>query len=397
MAEPAVSAPGVTREEMMSSARDLVPVLRERAAAADDNRAISAETHQAFVDAGLYRIHQPARYGGYEWDLSAMIDAAAEVGRGCGSSAWIFTNLAVQSWILGMNFPEAQEDVWGANPEALVASSFPAKGGKVRKVDGGIVADGLWSFASGVDFSDWNNMQVFVPQDDGPPEHRFALVPKSDYEVVDDWFAAGLAGTGSRSIRLDECFIPEHRTLPSTKIMGGTSPGSEVNPAALYRVPPLTLGTKVFSSPALGIARGALEIIQDEMRERKNVAGIPMAELPTVQVRVAEAGAEIEAAWALLLKDCADAQAIAEAGGVPEIDQRARWRLNNAFAGQLCLRAVERLHPLVGARGLDHDSAFQRAWRDVHAAVLQITMSWDIQTVNAGRIRFGLPSLDPRV
>ena len=397
MGEATASAPETSRDQLISTARDLVPVLAERAAKADADRAISAETHAAFVETGLYRIHQPARFGGFEWDLSAMIDIAAEIGRGCGSSAWIFTNLAVQNLILGMNNPEAQEDVWGDNPNALVASSFPARGGTARKVDGGIVADGLWSFASGVDFADWNNMQVFLPQEGGPPEHRFALVPRSDYEVVDDWFAAGLAGTGSRSIRLTECFIPEHRTLQTTRIMGGTSPGSELNPAALYRVPPLTLGTKVFSGPALGIARGALDIIQDDLRERKNVAGVPMAELPTAQVRVAEAGAEIEAAWALLLKDCADALAIAEAGGVPEIDQRARWRLNNAFAGQLCLRAVERLHPLVGARGLDHDGPFQRAWRDIHAAVLQITMSWDIQTVNAGRIRFGLPSLDPRV
>jgi alkylation response protein AidB-like acyl-CoA dehydrogenase len=159
----------------------------------------------------------------------------------------------------------------------------------------------------------------------------------------------------------------------------------------------MTIGTKVFGGPALGIARGALEDMTNEMRTRKNVVGLAMSEMPTVQVRIAEAGAEIEAAWALLIRDSLDAIAIAGRGKVPEIDQRARWRLNNAFAGQLCLRAVERLHPLVGARGLDADSPFQRAWRDIHAAVLQITMSWDIQSVNAGRIRFGLQSLDPRV
>ena len=122
-----------------------------------------------------------------------------------------------------------------------------------------------------------------------------------------------------------------------------------------------------------------------------------MAELPTAQARISEAGAEIEAAEALLLKDCADAMAIAEAGEVPEIDDRARWRRNNAFAVQLCVRALERLNPLVGARGLTPENDFLRMFRDVHAASLQITVAWDIQAVNAGRIRFGLPSLDPRV
>ncbi len=385
------------REALIERAKTMVPMLREHAAQAENDRAIPRATHQAFVDAGFYRIHQPKRFGGFEMDLSMMIDLAAELGRGCGSSCWIFTNLAIQNFILGMHYPETQEEVWGPQGDGLIASSFPAKGGKTRKVDGGIVVDGLWSFASGVDFADWNNLQVFVPQESGPPQHRFALVPKSAYTVVDDWFSAGLAGTGSRSIRFDNCFIPDRRTLPSTLIMGGATPGSAVNPSPLYRIPPMTIGTKVFGGPALGIARGALEDMTNEMRTRKNVAGLAMSEMPTVQVRIAEAGAEIEAAWALLIRDSLDAIAIAGSGGVPEIDQRARWRLNNAFAGQLCLRAVERLHPLAGARGLDADSPFQRAWRDIHAAVLQITMSWDIQSVNAGRIRFGLSSLDPRV
>lgn len=391
------SADHAQRADLVARAQALVPHLRERAVQTERDRTIAAATHSAFVEAGFYRIHQPRRFGGFEMDLSMMIDLAAELGRGCGSSCWIFTNLAIQNFILGTHYPRTQEEVWGPTGRALIASSFPAKGGKVRKVDGGIVADGLWSFASGVDFADWNNMQVFIPQEGGPPQHRFALVPKSDYEVVDDWNAAGLAGTGSRSILLRECFIPDHRTLPSTLILGGVSPGSELNPSPLYRIPPLTLGTKVFSGVCIGLARGALEEMENDLRTRRNVAGIPMCELPTTQVRIAESSAEIAAAWALMTKDCQDAIGIVQGGQVPDIDTRARWRLNNAFAGQLCLRAVERLHPLVGARGLDPDSPFQRAFRDIHAAVLQITMAWDIQTVNAGRIRFGLPSLDPRV
>ena len=387
------------QDQMVNRAREMVPVLRERARDAENNRAVPRETFDQFAEEGFFRIHQPERFGGSGWDIGMMVRLGAELGQGCGSSCWIFSNLAVQNWILGMNKPEAQEDVWGDNPLALIASSFPAKGGKVERTDGGLIANGLWSFASGVDFADWNNMQVFVPPVDGegPPEHRFALVPKADYEVVDDWFSPGLAGTGSRTIKLENVFIPEHRTIPSTELMGGPSPGSAINPGALYRVPPLTLGTKVFAAPALGLAKGALALIEDDLRGRNTVGNAPMAELPTAQVRVAEAGAEIEAAEALLLKDCADAMATAEAGGVPVLDDRARWRRNNAFAVQLCVRAVERLNPLVGARGLTPENDFLRMFRDVHAASLQITVSWDIQSVNAGRIRFGLPSLDPRV
>jgi 3-hydroxy-9,10-secoandrosta-1,3,5(10)-triene-9,17-dione monooxygenase len=398
----AVSAAAVskrpTREDILEAARGMVPMLREKALAAERDRLIPVETHHAFQQAGFYRLFQPSRYGGYEMPIGMMVEVAGELGRGCGSSAWIFTNLAVQNWIIGMHQPQAQDDVWGRNPEALAASSFPTQGGTGRYVEGGLVLNGIWSFASGIDFVQWENLQCFIPKEGGPPDHRFVLVPRSDFTIKDDWIADGLSGTGSKSIVFKDVFVPAHRVLNTQLIGGGPSPGSDVNPHPLYKVPPWSVGTKVFSGPALGIARGALELIVEEMRARVSVAGgARMSDLPTVQVRVAEAMAEIEAAAALLLKDCDDAMTFGATGERAPLPLRARWRLNNAFAGQLCLRAVERLHPLIGARGINQDSLFLLAWRDIHAAVSQITMAWDIQAVNAGRIEFGLPSLDPRL
>ena len=387
-----------SRDEILDRARAMVPTLRSYALQAERERLIPRQTHETFRDAGFYRLFQPARYGGYEMPIGMMVEVAGELGRGCGSSAWIFSNLAVQNWIIGMHHPQAQEDVWGANPDALAASSFPTQGGAGRYVEGGLVLSGVWSFASGIDFVDWENLQCFIPKQGGPPDHRFVLVPKSDFTIKNDWRATGLAGTGSKSIVCDNVFVPEHRVLNTQLIGGGPSPGSAVNPHPLYKIPPWSVGTKVFSGPALGIARGALELIIAEMRTRLSVGGVKMAELPTVQIRVAEAIAEIEAASALLLKDCDDAMRFGETSERAPIELRARWRLNNAFAGQLCLRAVDRLHPLIGARGInDPESRFLLAWRDIHAAVSQITMAWDIQAVNAGRIEFGLPSLDPRL
>ena len=402
LAAMAMNAPAAskhpTREDILEAARAMVPMLRDKALQSERDRLIPGETHRAFQQAGFYRLFQPARYGGYEMPIGMMVEVAGELGRGCGSSAWIFTNLAVQNWIIGMHQPRAQEDVWGHDPQALAASSFPTQGGTGRYVDGGLVLNGIWSFASGIDFVQWENLQCFIPKEGGPPDHRFVLVPRSDFTIKDDWVANGLSGTGSKSIVFKDVFVPEHRVLNTQLIGGGPSPGSAVNPHPLYKIPPWSVGTKVFSGPALGIARGALELIVEEMRSRVSVAGgARMSDLPTVQVRVAEAMAEIEAAAALLLKDCDDAMAFGATGERAPLPLRARWRLNNAFAGQLCLRAVERLHPLIGARGINQDSLFLLAWRDIHAAVSQITMAWDIQAVNAGRIEFGLPSLDPRL
>ena len=386
-----------TRDDLLERARGLIPALRARALQTERDRVIPPDTHRAFQEAGFYKLFRPARLGGYEMSIAMLVEVAGELGRGCGSSAWVFTNLAVQNWIVGMHHPRAQDDVWGSNPDALCASSFPTQGGSGRYVDGGIVLNGLWSFASGIDFVDWENLQVFIPKEGGPPDHRFVLVPKQDFTIKDDWFVNGLCGTGSKSIEFKDVFVPEHRVLNTQLIGGGPSPGSAVNPGPLYKVPPFSVGTKVFSGVCLGLARGAFDMIVEEMSTRLSVGRVKMAELPTVQVRVAEASAEIDAAEALLLKDCEDAMRIGASGEKPPLLQRARWRLNNAFAGQLCLRAIERLHPLIGARGLGQNSLFLLAWRDIHAAVSQITMAWDIQAVNAGRVQFGLPPQDPRL
>ena len=336
----------------------MVPMLRKQALQVERDRLIPRETYKNFQDAGFYRLFQPARYGGYEMPISMMIEVATELGRGCGSSAWIFTNLAVQNWIIGMHHPQAQEDVWGTQHSALAASSFPTQGGTGRYVEGGLILDGIWSFASGIDFADWENLQCFIPKQNSPPDHRFVLVPKHDFIIEDDWHSVGLAGTGSKSVILRNVFVPEHRVLNTQLIGGGPSPGSAVNPHALYKIPPWSVGTKVFSGPALGIARGALELIIEEMRARYSVGGVKMSDLPSVQMRIAEALAEIEAATALLLKDCDDAMKFGETGKRAPIELRARWRLNNAFAGQLCLRAIERLHPLIGARGINDPQIF---------------------------------------
>ncbi len=387
-----------SRQALVERARALVPTLRERALQADRDRGIARATHELFCQAGLYKIHQPARYGGFEMPLDIMIDICAELGRGCGSSAWVFSNLAVQGLLVGMHAPAAQDDVWKDTPDALIASSFPFQSGTGKRIAGGLLLDGTWSFASGIDFADWENVQVFLPSEAGPTaEHRFVLVPRHDFSIKDDWHMTGLSGTGSRSVVLNNVFVPDHRVLDTQFMTGGPSPGSAASANPLYKVSAWAVGNKLFSGPAIGIARGALELTEEDLRSRISAVGLKLADMPTAHARIAESGAEIDAAYALMIKDSKDAMAYAQSGERAPLAVRAKWRRNNAYAGQLCLRAVERLYPLAGGRGLRRDSLFQLAWRDIHAAVSQILMAWDTQSVNAGRVQLGLPSLDPRL
>ena len=393
------------REELIARARALVPVLRERAQKCEELRQLPVETNRALLDAGLYRIYQPKRYGGFEADYQLQVDVSAEIGRGCGSTAWVLSILASHSWVQGMMTLEAQEEVWGRDPEGLIASAFPTRTATMKRVEGGAVLDGVWSFASGVDVCAWTHFNVFLPQEAGkpaeagkPPLHYFVAVPASDYEIIDDWYAAGMRGTGSKSVRVQNVFVPAHRMLNTHEAVGGHTPGSRVHPGPLYRMPLFALFAHGIVGPAVGIARGALEVVLEPLLQaRRSGGGVKLSDQPTIQVRIAEATAEIDAARALLKAASDEATALALADRAPTLQERARFRRNGAYAGTLCLRAVERLYPLAGANGLAEHSPFQRAFRDVHGACAHIALTWDVQAANYGGVLLGHPSTDPKL
>ncbi len=385
-----------SRADLIRRAADMVPRLRQRAADAEAARRMPDETQREFVEAGFYRIFMPKRWGGYEMDFTTIIDIAAELGRGCGSSAWVFTNVSQHGLINGLKGAKAQEEMWVDDPDSLCASAHPDRGAKTTLTDGGVIVDGVWHFSSGIDFSDWVNLQLFLRPDDGPAEHRFAAVHKSDYEVIDDWFVSGMAATGSRSLKMNQVFIPDYRMISSLDITGGPSPGTEVSDNLLYQLPFWGIASRLFVGPLIGIARGVQELTEEDLAGRVSVGGLKLAEESIVHLRLSESDAETAAAWALALKDCETALGMTERGEAPDLIQRVQWRRNNAYAVLMCLRAADRLYDMSGMRGVQSTSEVQRGWRDLHAGASQGGITWDAQAGFYGRARFGLAIRDPR-
>src|SRR3954449_6436895 len=136
---------------MLARARAMVPQLRERAAATEQLRRLPAETERELHEAGLFRIVQPKRVGGSEFDYVALVDFAEAIGLADASAAWNLANLSSHHLMLAMFDPRAQDAVWGQDPDALIASSFVFPAGRARRVDGGYVLGGHWPFSSGVD------------------------------------------------------------------------------------------------------------------------------------------------------------------------------------------------------------------------------------------------------
>ena len=381
----------VTYDEAMRRARELVPVLRERAEAAEAARQMQKETLDDLHRTGLLRFHQPKRWGGMELPFVALFDVPAEVARGCASTGWNVANLGVHHWMLALYDERAQQEVWGANPDVVIPSGIAYPQGRGRRVDGGLIISGHWNFSSGVDHGDWNMLAVMVRDGDRVVDHRMCLVPRSDYEIVDDWHVLGMRSTGSKSVRATDVFVPEHRALSMYLARGGAEfPGARVNDNPIYQVPLSALGSHCLAGAGVGNAQAALELTIEAIKERSTSnAAMRMRDFQAVQLRVARAGAMVDLARLSIRTDCIEAERIASEGRAPTLEEKLRFKRNVAYAMERCTEAVDTLHALAGANGLYDRYPIQRLFRDQHALAAHIGFSWDAQAAPWALVAMG--------
>ncbi len=383
-------------EELIQRARDLAPKLLENARDTETQRRISDEAMKDLQAAGLFGVVQQERYGGLELGLDAFVRVVQEIARACGSTGWVYSVVAMHQWLVGLFPPQAQEDVWGEDIHALASSSFPPMG-TVAPSDGGFRLTGKWIFASGCDNTSWSIIGGRAPLNgrEDPLKQCFFLVPRSDYEIDDYWHVVGLAGTGSKNLVLEDVFVPAHRMLVIEEAGAGRAPGAQINQGPLFRVPFFTGITTSICSPVLGMAQGALDHSLRMMDTRATKGAFTpgvgkVAEYQTIQLRVAEAAASVDAACLLLMRLAEDTMAAAESPEGPSQELRVRNRRDQAFAVRLLVQGVDRLFESTGANGLFLADDVQRSWRDVRSAAQHITNNWDAAGTLYGRFVLGL-------
>jgi 3-hydroxy-9,10-secoandrosta-1,3,5(10)-triene-9,17-dione monooxygenase len=379
----------------IARAKALIPQLRDRASKTEDLRRLPPETERDLHEAGLFRIVQPKRVGGSEFDYVALVDCADAIGQADASAAWNLANLASHHWMLGMFDKRAQDLVWNKDVNALIASSFIFPAGRARKVDGGYVLQGSWPFSSGVDSSEWNMLASVVSSDDEADgiEYRVFLLNRNDYKIKDTWNATGLRGTGSNDVEVDDAFVAEPMTIAVHDLAGGPTPGSAVNPNALYTLPVFSLFPYVLSGVALGNAQACLDDYVDLARHRASTYNrAKLGDLQSTQIKIADASSKIDAARLIMRSTCIAAMADARRGYVPDIAAKTRMRRDGAFSVNLCTEAVSLLFSASGARGLANSGALQRQFRDAHAINSHIAFNFDAAGTNYGRVALGLPS-----
>jgi alkylation response protein AidB-like acyl-CoA dehydrogenase len=352
-----------SRGAALERARALVPLLRERAHAADQERRLADDVIEALAESGLLRLMAPRVFGGSQLGFAALIETAAEIAAGCGSTGWVYAVLAGHNWMLSLFPPETQREVF-ADPNALIASVVRLGGKPPRRVAGGYLFEGAaGKYCSGIDHAAWVLAGASLDNGNGSPEARYFLLPKSDLEIVDDWFTVGLRGTGSHSLRIARAFVPENRSCSVAEMTTGTAPGTLFHDAARYRAPfPQVLPLSLAGVP-IGIARAALSVFaQSYGRKLASFSEEQVAEQGAGFLHISESHADIEAAAALVLGDAAAIDALDDGSAASALD-RARYIWNIAYAGHRCRLAVASLFEASGGSAIYDTFDLQRIWR----------------------------------
>jgi len=363
------------RDKLVAAARSLHPLLRGNADLAEEQRRLPDENFKAMTEAGVLRLMVPRRFGGQEGGHRTYLDVVAELARsGCGSSAWYAFILNMDDWLLSIMSPEAQAAVWAHGPDSKVCCPLtPAPGFKVVKVNGGVRISGEWGYTSGCYHGEW--VMVGYPVFDAAGaviDMSVAVLPMSKVTIKDTWYVAGMAGTGSNTIVLEDVFVPEPFTQPLSPMLRNEFPNVPPD-GHMYRADISAVFWTCVAPPLLGLAQAALDLTVERMTGKPKPITYTLyrdaSKVPSVQANLAQAATMIDAAWlqARSAADEIDAQALT-GERFPSDADRHRQYMRSANATRLCVGAMDLLLDVQGASAFAKANPIQRIWRDLNTA-----------------------------
>lgn len=369
------NTPIPSEEEIVARAVALIPMLREKADAVEKARMVPTDTIQAFQDAGFFKILQPKRWGGYEMNPNVLNKVLMELARGCPSSAWNVMVLGVHPFEVGLLDPRCGDELWGQDNTALVSSSY-APFGTVKRVEGGYVLNGEWLTSSGCDHASGGAfVGGRVANQAGEMEFRSFWIQAQDFQIEDDWYVVGLAGTGSKKLIIKEVFIPEYRS----HVIGDYDEHSHGHVENLYKMPFFYVFYAAVSSVIIGMARGMVDLYIEHMMPRQNLNQAVGAAVqdPFIKGKLGEAYAKIVGAAARVISNTEEAWSYASQGKLVPLDLRIRHFATNQFTGGECFEAAHMIFKKTSTRGVWLSCPMQRQLRDILVGANHITQNQD--------------------
>jgi alkylation response protein AidB-like acyl-CoA dehydrogenase len=376
-----------TKERLVRQAASLVPSLRASSAAAEQARRLPPEVFDELAAADVFRMTAPKRFGGFEADFLTQCEVLAEIARGSPSASWVATILSAMSWLVS-GFPdEAQEEVFGTR-DPRVTGVFSPTGNAVRKY-GGYVVSGRWGYNTGGHGGQWTVVNAVLTQNGVAGMPHACLVRSNELERLDDWYASGMAATGSSTVVARDVFVPAHRVLPLPELVEGLYPARHNSSNPYFNYPLAAVLTANAAGTPVGIARGALELFKERLPGRTitYTTYASKIEAPVTHLQIGEAALAIDSSAAHMRLACL---LLDDARGSPSKLDRVKIRAHVGAATRYARDAVDGLFYASGASVIQANVAMQSFQRDMQALANHAIMHPQTNVELYGRVLCGL-------
>ena len=361
-----------TSEGVLAQVNSLVDRLRARAPETERLRRMHPDNLRELTEAGVFRLAMPTDVAGYQADDEIVAEVLAQISRGCPSTGWMCTILALSNVIPALLSDEAADEVY-ATPDLRISTAI-APTGQAVPVDGGYRVTGQWTWNTGGVHSNWFAAACVVPgeEDSGL---RLTLLRATEAKHQDNWRSAGMAGTATNIAAVNEVFVPAARTILLQDLAEGRYPTRRYSYLAYFNRP-FVMYINAGSAPALlGMARGAMDCFMQTLPTRGAItytAWAKAAEAPLLHHQLANAQYDLEAAemftnqLTALYRDVLDR--------TPTIMQRAQARAYIGHIASLSRACINQLFEASSASQTLLAADIQRYFRDInvlhqHAAI----------------------------
>lgn len=363
-----------SRSRYVQEARELAPMLRARAHEQWRHPMVFKESIAELQKRGFFQMLQPRRWGGGETTPIESFEVTSILAEADPSVAWVLGVVGIHSYHLAFFDERAQDEVWGQDPTTLVSSPYAP--GTAKRVDGGFVLNGRWSFSSGGDHCAWTFLGANVEGEEGSriatsasmAQYTF-LLPRKDYQIVPNWEVHGLRATGSNDVVVRDAFVPQHRTLMWEQVLTQDAPGLRKNTGPLYRMPFFQIFSRATQAPAaLGALRGMVQAFMDFNRNKVSRRGTTIGQNPEATLAVAEALSQVEEMKSQLYKNYGRVIAEIEGAGPPvSMDERRQFRFQSSQIPPRVARMANELYRICGGHAVYESHAFGRLMNDIMA------------------------------
>ncbi|MDH6208407.1 oxidoreductase [Aurantimicrobium minutum] len=340
-------------------------MLETNGARGEEDRNVLQESVDALEAVGAFRVTQPKKYGGFQGRSQDHVDVARAVGRGDGGTGWITALINMAGWLTALMPEKAQDDVWAEDPNTKVTVVL-ATNGSTKRVPGGYIVSGEWSYASGSRHAQWAFLGALLVDEDGNfDDAAQLLIPATDLSLKETWFVSGMRSSGSNTWVAEEVFVPDYRVLRGTPALLGDYPGTNESTPNVYKAGWIPWLNVILAGAQLGIGRAVLDKViagADKPIAYTNIEH--KSDSVAFQLEIAKAALTLDSADLMIERACKEIDGPAAEGYYPDYLTRARNRAYVGWAAETVSHAIESLLTAHGSGGFAEANSLQRFWRD---------------------------------